>query len=120
MPRKPDPSDDFTAGVRTDVIEQLRDYDTPLDRSTRQYVAEELEMLWFMTPQERRLVRNERSRRAWAQYLEGGNKFLRKRDNISRAKAMETIAESLGSSVEAIKQALKPSRIVGKKRPRKK
>jgi hypothetical protein len=86
----------------------------------REYVAQELEMFWFMTPQERRLVHNETERRVRARYLEGGIKFFMKRENISRSKAMERIEETIGPSVEAIKQALKPSRIAGKKRPRKK
>jgi hypothetical protein len=110
---RPDQADD---AVKRAVIDLFRS-NIPLDGDPkfRQHVADELEMLYFKTPQERRLVRGESGRRVRAAFLRGQINFVAEQENISPDEAIKKIAARDDTSVEAIKQALKPSRIAGKK-----
>jgi hypothetical protein len=111
--------DDFEGALRRAIIELLCS-DTPLDAFWRRHVANELEMLYFKTKQERRLARGLRHRQTQKLLWEVEINSAAKRKNVSPAKAKEKVAAHHGLSVEALIQALKPSRIAGKKYPRKK
>lgn len=98
------------------LIDLLRRTDIPLDDDPglRTFVADQLEMACFMTPQERRRIRGEQRREAAALARRSQIAFIAKRDNVSAVEAKQKIADSESTTVEAITQTLKPTRITGK------
>jgi hypothetical protein len=102
------------------VVDMLRG-NIPLgnDRSFRDWIADELELAWFKTKRERGVKKGKRRREAAANLRQRQIEYVAQRDGISETKAIEKIAEHEGVTVEALKQALKPSRISGDRRRRK-
>ena len=109
----------FEDACRRAVVELFRS-DMPLDSSPmwRHYAADELEMFWFMTPQERRLARGRQRRKGRAHALKSLISWVARKERVSKEKAIGRLEEdgALGLTVEAIKQSLKPSRIAGNKK----
>jgi hypothetical protein len=107
------------AGFHRLVLDWLLDDDIPLSDDFRHYIAEELELAWFKTPQQRRLLRGKWRREGVANGLRLQIQHIAQRDGISKTKAKEKIADSKGVTVEALNQALWRTPISGKSRKKK-
>jgi hypothetical protein len=109
---------EFNGEAKGATLDLLRS-DIPLSGDWRHYIAEQLELAWFKTPQERRVLRGKRLRKSADLKRKLLIDFIVHQDGISKDKAIEKIAERDGMTVDALLKARQPGRVSGASRRKK-